>query len=418
MDRPPDLLALAADPRLHRPAVLTVDGWRVLTADPVAVVRSLADLDHYAEALGWRQPRPLDVPFATAAIGYLGDDLSPALLHLPPDDRRAATPLPPMHFGVYDWAVAVSPAGDACVVAEPERVDGICRWALSPHRLDDQAGDSGPAAAGMDRATHAGAVRRIQGWIAAGDLYQANLTFQITAPWPASTASLAARMQRATPGAAHAAMLGLEPATGVVSVSPETFLRVAGDTVVTRPIKGTRPRAADASADAAAAAALRASVKDHAEHVMIVDLERNDLGRVCVPGSVRVPAYAALEQHPTVWHLTSTVQGRLRPGVSLAEVIRATFPPGSVTGTPKRMAVARTALVEPVRRGVYCGAIGIVAPGLVDLSVAIRTAVVADGVASYGAGGAIVADSVPDEEYDEALAKAAAFFTATDATLT
>lgn len=148
---------------------------------------------------------------------------------------------------------------------------------------------------------------------------------------------------------------------------------------------------------------------------MIVDLERNDLGRVCEPGTVRVTDYAALEGHPTVWHLTSTVQGRLRDGVGLGELLTATFPSGSVTGTPKRMAVARTALLEPVRRGVYCGAVGIVSPGMVDLSVAIRTAVVHNGVASYGTGGGIVADSHPAAEFGEAMDKAAAFYTATGA---
>ena len=378
----------------------------------MAAIRSVAELDCYAEALGWRRPRDGDVPFATAAIGYLGDDLSAGLLRLPRDERPPATPLPAMYLGVYEWAVAVSPGGTAWVVAEPGRIDDLCAWALAARTVPPAATADGPATTGMDRATHAAAVRRIQSWIAAGDLYQANLTFQIAAPWSAHPVGLAAALERATPGASHAALLVLGPHTGIVSASPETFLRVAGDVVTTRPIKGTRPRSGDAVADAGAAQALRDSAKDHAEHVMIVDLERNDLGRVCVPGSVRVPDYAALEQHPTVWHLTSTVRGTLRAGVSLAQVLHATFPPGSVTGTPKRMAVARTALVEPVRRGVYCGAIGIVAPGLVDLSVAIRTAVVADGVASYGAGGAIVADSDPDDEYDEALAKASAFLTA------
>ena len=415
MRRPPDLLALAADPRLEQPALLTVDGWRLLCADPVAQIRSLVALDRYAETLGWRRPRTSAVPFATAAIGYLSDDLSPGLLRLPADDRPPAAPLPPVHFGVYDWAIAVSPAGEAVVVAEPDRADTLCQWAMAPHTPPVTGTGGGPISTGMSREAHAEAVRRIQEWIAAGDLYQANLTFQITAPWSAAPVGLATALERATPDAAHAALLVLAPRTGVVSASPETFLRVAGGVVTTRPIKGTRPRDADATADAAAAQALRDSAKDHAEHVMIVDLERNDLGRVCVPGSVRVPDYAALERHPTVWHLTSTVQGTLRPEVSLAEVLHATFPPGSVTGTPKRMAVARTALVEPVRRGVYCGAIGIVAPGVVDLSVAIRTAVVADGLASYGAGGAIVADSDPGDEYDEALAKAAAFLTAVGA---
>ncbi|MBW3653881.1 MAG: chorismate-binding protein, partial [Actinobacteria bacterium] len=149
-------------------------------------------------------------------------------------------------------------------------------------------------------------MHQILEWIAAGDLYQANLTLQIAVPWTASATDLSRRLAEATPGAAHAALLRLDDATSVVSASPETFLRVNGDEVVTRPIKGTRPRGISDDSDRAAANALAASAKDHAEHLMIVDLERNDLGRVCEAGSVVVPEYAALEAHPTVWHLTST----------------------------------------------------------------------------------------------------------------
>src|SRR5688572_4181145 len=186
---------------------------------------------------------------------------------------------------------------------------------------------------------------------------------QVAVEWRQPAQQLAARLWAATPDAAHAALLLLDNDTAVVSASPETFLRTEGDWVTTRPIKGTRPRSKDAGQDQALSAELRSSAKDHAEHVMIVDLERNDLGRVCDPGTVRVTDYAALEAHPTVWHLTSTVRGRLRDDVGLAALLAATFPPGSVTGTPKRMAVARTALLEPVRRGVYCGAIGVIAQG-------------------------------------------------------
>jgi para-aminobenzoate synthetase component 1 len=341
------------------------------------------------------------------------------MLELPRDDRPPTALLPPLWFAVHTWALAVDPQGQGWVVAPAAQLDDLRRFARY-HAGLPPVPSSPPAAVarpGLTREQHAAAVTRILEWIAAGDLYQANLTFQIRTPWDGSAAALARALWHATPGAAHAALLTIDDQAAVVSASPETFLRTDGDRVVTRPIKGTRRRSPDPEADEVAAAALRSSVKDHAEHVMIVDLERNDLGRVCVPGSVVVESYAELEQLPTVWHLTSTVAGRLRADVGLADLLRATFPPGSVTGTPKRMAVARTRLVEPVRRGVYCGAIGLVGPGLLDLSVAIRTAVVSGGVASYGAGGAIVADSDPAEEYDEALAKAAAFLTATGASL-
>ena len=417
LDAAPDLLALSADPGLRFPAVITVQGWRLLVADPVEQLQSLDELDAFAQQVGWRDPPPEGPPFATAAVGYLSSEAGPTLLNLGPDARPDVAPLPPVLFGVYDWAVAIDPAGRGWIVATPDQLPPLRRWAARAAAPQDQfAGQARPATAGLSRTAHAAAVAQILDWIAAGDLYQANLTFQVATPWTASPQTLARRLSEATPRAAHAALLLCETGA-VVSVSPETFLRITGDSIVTRPIKGTRPRHRQRVLDQAAADALRNSAKDAAEHVMIVDLERNDLGRVCVPGSVVVPQYAALEGHPTVWHLTSTVHGRLRPEVRLSDVVAATFPPGSVTGTPKRMAVSRTALLEPVRRGVYCGAIGMISRGVVDLSVAIRTAVLHDGCASYGTGGGIVADSQAGAEYAEALAKAAAFLRATNGRL-
>jgi para-aminobenzoate synthetase component I len=180
-----------------------------------------------------------------------------------------------------------------------------------------------------------------------------------------------------------------------------------------RPIKGTRPRDADPDLDAAHADDLATSAKDRAENVMVVDLERNDLGRVCVPGSVRVPRLCVVEAHPTVWHLVSDVVGRLREGLGYGQLLRATFPCGSITGAPKVRAMEIIETLEPVRRGWYCGAVGFLAPGAASLSVAIRTATLhADGTVDHGAGGGIVADSDPAAEHAESLDKAAAFLRA------
>ncbi|PSO49027.1 MAG: hypothetical protein BRC32_00810 [Actinobacteria bacterium QS_8_72_14] len=263
----------------------------------------------------------------------------------------------------------------------------------------------------MPEEAHQAAVRRAQAWIAAGDCYQINLTAQASAPWPASGEALARALWHTSP-AAHAAFLQLPGGVEVVSISPETLLRVRGRTAAVRPIKGTRPRRADPAADTTQARMLRASAKDAAEHVMIVDLERNDLGRVCRSGTVRVPHLAALEAHPSVWHLTSTVTGELAARVGMAELVAATFPAASVVGAPKRRAWQRASQLEPVRRGVYCGAIGAITPRGADLSVAIRTAVAHGGWASYGAGGGIVADSDPDAERQEAVDKAKPFLDA------
>lgn len=380
------------------------------------MLRSLADLDRYAAAVDWRGATPDGPPFRGGAVGWLTDDLNGALLALLEDDRPPTGALSALRFAVHDWCLATAADGQTWAVARPERIRELRRLAErwpAGAALPTGAPAGGAAALGMDRDAHRAAVEQILEWIAAGDLYQTNLTFQVRAGWSGTAVALARALRAATPGAAHAAVFNGDGHSAIVSVSPETFLQVSGDHITTRPIKGTRPRAHGHAADTVAAKALVGSAKDRAEHVMIVDLARNDLGRVCHPGSITVERLAELEGHPTVWHLTSTVSGRLRADATLSQVLAATFPPGSVTGTPKRMAVARARLLEPVRRGVYCGAIGIVGPGLLDLSVGIRTAVLDGGVASYGTGGGIVADSTPDAEYDEAMAKAAAFLTAT-----
>ena len=197
------------------------------------------------------------------------------------------------------------------------------------------------------------------------------------------------------------------PDGGIASSSPERFFRVRGDLIETWPIKGTRPRGSTPDEDARLAQELRASAKDRAENVMIVDLERNDLGRVCGIGSVRVPSLCEVTSHSTVHHLASRVEGRLRGDASPADVIRALFPGGSITGAPKIRAVEIIDELEPVRRGVYTGAIGYWdASGDCDWNIAIRTISVVRGTAYFHAGGGIVADSTPEGEYEETLVKA------------
>ncbi len=248
--------------------------------------------------------------------------------------------------------------------------------------------------------------------IRAGEVWQVNLSQRLTARWPGDVHSLYRALRAVSP-----APFGAVVAGAVASVSPETFLNADGRTVTTRPIKGTRPRSDDPETDAANRLALERSAKDRAENVMVVDMERNDLGRVCRPGTVRVPALCDTEAHPTVWHLVSTVTGELREGVGYGALLRAAFPCGSVTGTPKVRAMALIDALEPVRRGWYCGAIGFLAPGAARTSVAIRTATLnPDGTVDYGAGGGIVADSDPDAEHEESLDKAAAFLRAVQGT--
>jgi para-aminobenzoate synthetase len=198
-----------------------------------------------------------------------------------------------------------------------------------------------------------------------------------------------------------------------VSASPERFLHAdACGHVETRPIKGTRPRVLDnATQDHLNSIKLTQSQKDRAEHVMIVDVLRNDLSRVAEYGSVHVPDLFALEQHPTVFHLVSTITGKLRPKVSAADLLHACFPGGSITGAPKIRAMEIIAELEPTTRGPYCGTIAYLShTGAMDSSIVIRTCIMKDGQAYVSAGGGIVADSIPEDEYTETLDKARAFF--------
>jgi para-aminobenzoate synthetase component 1 len=203
------------------------------------------------------------------------------------------------------------------------------------------------------------------------------------------------------------AFVSMEGGAGLASSSPERFFRIEGDRIETWPIKGTRPRGATPEEDAALAGELRRSEKDRAENVMIVDLERNDLGKVCVTGSVHVSALCEVTSHSNVHHLISRVEGQLRSDATPVDVLRAMFPGGSITGAPKIRSIEVIDELEPVRRGLYTGAIGYWdVGGDCDWNVAIRTVVAGGGAASFHAGGGIVADSIPDAEYEETLVKA------------
>jgi para-aminobenzoate synthetase component 1 len=251
------------------------------------------------------------------------------------------------------------------------------------------------------------AVARVREYIVAGDIFQANLSQRFQGRWTGPPFDLYRRLRRQNP-APFAAYLGFGD-MAVLSASPERFLRLDEDRrrIETRPIKGTRPRGLGPMHDAALGRALAESEKDRAENVMIVDLLRNDLSRVCRPGTVRVPELFALEHHPTVHHLVSTVVGEIEPGSGAVELIRAAFPGGSITGAPKVRAMEIIAELEPTQRGVYCGSIGYVsATGAMDTSIVIRTFLARDGQVYFQAGGGIVADSDPELEYGETLDKA------------
>ncbi len=337
--------------------------------------------------------------------GWLSYDLGREIERLP-DLGRDDPGLPPLALGRFEsWVefdherrtVAIHGGGDAAHLVRalrsaregPPAHAPIAHWRTSLPRRDYEA-----------------AVQRAIDYIRAGDVFQVNLSQRLSAEWNGDPFALYAQLRRESP-APYAALVRLGGAD-VISASPERFLRRRGDAIETRPIKGTRARVADAAADRRQALALRSSAKDIAENVMIVDLARNDLGRVARFGTVAVRELCALESHPGVHHLVSTIQARTRAGVSAADVIRATFPPGSVTGAPKVRALEIIEELEPVRRGPYCGAVGWFGPGdELELSVAIRTMVAARDGLHLHVGGAVTADSDPAGEWQESMHKAA-----------
>lgn len=261
----------------------------------------------------------------------------------------------------------------------------------------------------VSREHYLGMVKRAQDYIAAGDIYQVNLAFPWLAHWPRDADAIAfyERLRQTSP-APHAAFLDLD-GTRLFCSSPESFLRMSGRHICTRPIKGTRPRhPSDAQRDHASAAALAASAKENAELLMITDLERNDLGQVCEFGSIRVPELATVEQFAQVFHLVSTVEGTLRTDIDHASAFKACFPGGSITGAPKKRALEIIHELEPHPRGIYTGAIGGFGfDGETRFNIAIRTAVQQGDTITFHTGAGIVADSVPELEWEETLHKAA-----------
>lgn len=295
-------------------------------------------------------------------------------------------------FGPLDPADAPAPRSPAAEAVEPRVPDP------SEPLVDEPTSD-------MDRESFVEAVERVRRAVAAGDVYVLNLTYRICGrPLHGPSDTFAALTSRGA-GSMSAALIG--PENSVLSISPERFLALDGDMLSIEPIKGTRPRGATPGQDEAYAAELAASDKERAEHVMVVDLERNDLGRVAALDSVHVSPLFEVVPTPYCHQLVSVVRARLAPGVGCAAILEATFPCGSVTGAPKVSAMRHIAELEPSPRGPYCGTLIVAAPGRLDSSVLIRTAVHDGESLTYGTGGGITFDSDPQAEWEETLVKAA-----------
>ncbi|QDU37045.1 Aminodeoxychorismate synthase component 1 [Maioricimonas rarisocia] len=423
--------AAREEPR-GRYSFLTADPWEIVQLesvrfgdDPFARLRELTK--QFAATTVPDLP-----PFQGGAAGLLGYELGGAWERLP-SPAHDEFALPHLCVGLYDWVLAWDHfSGQAWIIAHgwPE-TDLSARDRRARQRIGDVqkrlSGRSVPAAAtsapvrlqaplhplpdvdgvtsNFTRDKYLATVERVIEYIRAGDIFQANLSQRLTAPAPVSPVELYLQSRRQNP-APFAGYFACDD-WAVISASPERFLQVEEDVVSTRPIKGTRGRRSRPEADLYTRDALRESEKDRAENTMIVDLLRNDLSRVCLPGTIEVPQLCVVETYETVQHLVSEVRGRLRPGHDFWDLLQATFPGGSITGAPKIRAMEIITELEQVARGAYCGSLFYCGfDGRADSSILIRTITQRGGWLQFPVGGGVIVQSDPESEYEETLTKA------------
>lgn len=396
----------------------------VLTAEPLQGVlpeppadlqadnaqRYFAELSAFhREHYGGIQPVTQDIPFCGGVLGYFGYELGNALHGLAPGNSA----VPAIQLGAFEWCVVQDHLLRKSVLASLPGVDArrrgelLARLRKPAPGVQDDFELTGEFRANLNAEEYQAAFRQIEAYIQAGDCYQVNLSQRLAAPCRGD-AWFAYRKLRAAAGAPFAAYLTLDHGGTLLCLSPERFLSLHGHRVETSPIKGTRPRYADLQADEMAARELLASDKDRAENLMIVDLLRNDLGRNCVPGSIHVDRLFEVQSFPTVHHLVSTISGELVVRRDAWDLLRDSFPGGSITGAPKRRAMQIIAELEPDSREAYCGSVFYVsADGRMDSNIAIRSMVCDGQQIRCWAGGGIVADSSWQLEYQESWDKVA-----------
>lgn len=398
----------------RRSRVIVTDdqgGVDAVVDDPLAVLRALLT-ETKVDASAYRA-RPL--PFMAGAVGYVGYEAGQMLERLPGRERPSVG-MPDIAFSFHSWVIGqahgktwLSVLGRDARDAERirDRVLGIVERG-GRERERERGREREALVSVVDRDGYMRRVERARELIRRGEAFEICLTTMLEAAFAHDPWELWKELRRSNP-APFAAWLDL-PEGAIVSSSPEKFVSLDADRVAeSRPIKGTRARGANDEEDLRIARELASSEKDRAENAMIVDLVRNDLGKVCRYGSVTVPELYAVERYPTVHQLVSTVRGELSNDRDAIDLLSACFPPGSMTGAPKIEAMAILEDLEPMERGVYSGALGFIdASGTMDASVVIRSAVVREGTISVGVGGAVVADSDPAAEHAEAMLKAKA----------
>jgi para-aminobenzoate synthetase component 1 len=450
----------AGGPAAPAQSGLRLARWSVLAAEPAAVIvhdggagRIVRPDGGCTTALA-RNPfdllravladlgRPDDgaaagLPYGPGLYGYLSYDLAPYVEPKAGLPARRDISLPDLWFGLYETVLLLDhvkgeaflvgsdgPAAEAILDALATASDATSSSNLRGGSPEPPRRSSASMVCNFTREEYESAVARAREYIAAGDIFQVNLSRRFTVAAPAGDAArrpadLYLQLRRANP-APYAAYVGLGEGRAVLSSSPELFLDLRGGRIITRPIKGTRPlRPGDEAFNARMRDDLLASSKDRAELVMIVDLERNDLGRVAEYGTVRVTEPRTLEGYAAVYHTVATVEGRLHEGRDVTDLLKATFPGGSITGAPKVRAMQIIAELEPTCRSVYTGAVGYLGPptpsepaGRCTLNVAIRTLIAAGREVHVQVGGGIVADSAPEAEFHETTDKARAMLAA------
>ncbi|MBS4685725.1 aminodeoxychorismate synthase component I [Aeromonas sobria] len=406
------------------------NGFDIISADPLATLETrdqittitrhgessehhedpLALLAHtQQQLLGELDLCATRLPFIGGALGLFGYDLGRRFERLPVQ-AAADIAVPDMAVGIYDWALLRDVAtGDWQLVHWGDEAGLAKRLAW----LEQQQAKPAPAFAlqgawqsNMSRAEYGEKFARIQAYLAAGDCYQINLTQRFSAPYQGDEWQAYCLLAAANK-APFSAFIRL-PDSALLSLSPERFLLLDGRHIETKPIKGTRPRHPDPATDQQVARELAQADKDRSENLMIVDLLRNDIGRVSRPGSVSVPHLFMVESFPAVHHLVSTIHGELDARWQGVDLLRACFPGGSITGAPKIRAMAIIEELEPQRRNAYCGSIGYLSQhGRIDTSICIRTLIAEAGRLHCWAGGGIIADSDADSEYQETYDKVA-----------
>ncbi|MCF5849971.1 aminodeoxychorismate synthase component I [Aeromonas veronii] len=406
------------------------NGFDIITADPLATLETRgevttlrvgADISEHSEdplallahtqqqLLGELDLCATHLPFIGGALGLFGYDLGRRFERLPVQ-AAADIAVPDMAVGIYDWALLRNVAtGDWQLVHRGDEAGLANRLAW----LEQQRAAPAPAftllgswQSNMSRAEYGEKFTRIQEYLAAGDCYQINLTQRFSAPYQGDEWQAYCLLASANK-APFSAFIRL-PESALLSLSPERFLLLDGRHIETKPIKGTRPRHPDPAIDRQVAQELAQADKDRSENLMIVDLLRNDIGRVSRPGSVSVPHLFAVESFPAVHHLVSTIHGELDARWQGVDLLRACFPGGSITGAPKIRAMEIIEELEPQRRNAYCGSIGYLSQhGRMDTSICIRTLIAEAGRLHCWAGGGIIADSDADSEYQETYDKVA-----------